>query len=288
MSRSYWLSIFAVVGWLVLAEQTIPNQANAQGQEAQDQAKTTEPSLPVRILEQPKQSEADKRSQQEAAEREKQDLSAQQAMASGTKWLVWLSIAQIVLAFFGTIALIYSILLNRRATNAAVQANSNTIIAIEQEQANAQRQLRAYILVRECRIDSFFVGLVPKAVVTIENFGQTPAAKMVGVINIHITQTEDENNQTVADEEFFAVRESESPLAPSGKVPMTIETKEVVSEHNFQQVISGAKSVFVFGRIEYVDSFDEPRRTEFRFRGVVRNGRLSESFNVCANGNFYS
>jgi hypothetical protein len=131
MSRSYWLSIFAVVGWLTasiaLAEESKPYDRKGQGTAGGEERQSKPFSFPVRVLEKPAQTEADIRQEQEATKRDVEDLAAQQAMADATKEIVWYTKLQLALAVLGTLALLYSIKLNRRATNAAVTANENAL-----------------------------------------------------------------------------------------------------------------------------------------------------------------
>lgn len=126
MSRGYWYTLFAIVGWLiscsVSAEEAKPDQAKSQGATQGAQDKTRPFSLPVRVIEYPEQSEADKRQQNESRQREVKDLAAQQSMADGTQDIVWLSKLQLFLASFGALALLYSLHLTREATKAAKDA----------------------------------------------------------------------------------------------------------------------------------------------------------------------
>ncbi|MCF7746896.1 hypothetical protein GLP43_04860 [Sulfitobacter sp. M39] len=77
--------------------------------------------IPVRIIEEPKQSEVFVRQQREATEREIKDLVAQQNMADATDQIVLLTKLQFVLGLLGTTALIYTLYLNWRSTEAAVK-----------------------------------------------------------------------------------------------------------------------------------------------------------------------
>jgi hypothetical protein len=126
MLRGYWLSIFAVVGWLTAfplsAEEAKPDQPKSQGENQAEDHKSFEPSIPIRILENPKKSEADKRQEQEDTKREIEDLAAQKTMAKATEDIVWYTKLQLILAALGTAVLLYSLALTRMATSAAVNA----------------------------------------------------------------------------------------------------------------------------------------------------------------------
>lgn len=78
--------------------------------------------LPIRLLEDPKEKLDEQRDAKAAAQREKDDLVAQQSVADSTKQLVYLTVAQVILGLVGTAALAITLYLNARATQAAVQA----------------------------------------------------------------------------------------------------------------------------------------------------------------------
>lgn len=128
MFKRYWVIILAFgligLGHCVVygqsPEDAKGDKANAERSEPSDQSKSNQIVFPVRILENPPKTEADQRDEQEAEQREKEDLVAQQSVAESTEKILWLSGLQMILAVIGTGALIYSILLNRKATNAAV------------------------------------------------------------------------------------------------------------------------------------------------------------------------
>lgn len=117
------------------SEQTVSDQPGRDGQQ-EDGNQSAEPfSFPVRILEGPKQTESAKRQEEESAQREIDDLVAQEGMNESTKRIVALTLLQTVLAFFGTIALIYSLHLNRKATHAATTAALAAEKAIHSDRA---------------------------------------------------------------------------------------------------------------------------------------------------------
>lgn len=78
--------------------------------------------IPIRITEVPPNTDVERQLQEDALEREVDDLRAQQSMAEATSKIVNLSWFQLLLAAIGTAALVYSLYLNRLATSAALEA----------------------------------------------------------------------------------------------------------------------------------------------------------------------
>lgn len=113
-----------------------------------------------------------------------QDLKAQQDMAYWAMLLFILGVGQAVIAAIGIYFIWNSLRLSRIATSAAVEANKNTLKAIEQEQANAQRQLRAYVVVEPTNASLLIFDQrdMTKGTVSIQvkvtNAGQTPAYRL--------------------------------------------------------------------------------------------------------------
>ncbi len=111
-------------------------------------------------------------------ERDESDLYAQRQMVVWAFIMAVTALISIPLSVAGVFFVWNSLHLTRRATKAAIDANTNTLLAIDQEQTNAQRQLRAYIHVDEARI-SYIGGIDIEAVLKVRNFGNTPAKKVI-------------------------------------------------------------------------------------------------------------
>ncbi|RWQ65052.1 hypothetical protein [Mesorhizobium sp.] len=114
------------------------NQEDTQGRKAAPR----EPAFPIRIIDDPVEAERVLSRETDAVDREKQDLAAQESMASSTEQIVRLSIWQLGLAAFGTFVaaigtggLLYSLILNRRATDAAIRAAAAARDAVSTERA---------------------------------------------------------------------------------------------------------------------------------------------------------
>ncbi|MDF1608492.1 hypothetical protein PZ897_09920 [Hoeflea sp. YIM 152468] len=158
-------------------EQSEQNQAEGQRQDDTRNQSPPSFSIPIRILEEPEQSESSKQQEQESAKREKQDLAAQKSMAESTKEIVWITKVQIGLAVFGAVALLYSLHLNRMSARAAVDA-------VKIARANAEAELRAWVGYAHWSMDCFGkTGKVEAYLFRIhwKNYGVTPAKKVVAV-----------------------------------------------------------------------------------------------------------
>jgi hypothetical protein len=263
--------IFAVVGWLIAhaasAEQVVPNQTTTVGQETERQDNASPLSLPVRIIKNPEQSETDKRSEKEAQQRDIEDLAAQQLMAKATDEIVWLSKLQLFLTLCGTLALLYTIRLNRHATNAAVEANKNTAKSIDQERENAQRELRAYIRVLPAGINKTEIRDRVIAHVVIENVGRMIAKEVTAAVRMEIRRGK---IQSVFKYGANLTRTIGS-IIPGVEVPMgsyeTIHLKELPKVGANSALESSLREyLYVWGEIKYKDGFDESRWTTFCFR----------------------
>ena len=207
MSKRDWCFISAVVG--LLAGHGVAQTPNDQGvaqdhptpvsrsDGAESDSGTTKQdfAVPVRIIESPEEAERTTANQRQAKEHDAADLDAQQRAAIAaeksaeaaewqkdpTKW-------QVRIGFVAALGLIISLVFTARSLRWARIGNENTIKAIAQEQANAQRSLRAYMGYEGRKIDVIdfrnpnprrgeneYIGLIFK----FTNSGATPARKVV-------------------------------------------------------------------------------------------------------------
>ena len=244
-----------------------------RNQTSQDQAAHL--GFPIRILEEPEQSESAIREQQEASQREIDDLQAQNLAAESAQGAFRVGVAQTVLAFFGTLALIYSLYLNRKATHAAQDA-----VAVTRD--IGQRQIRAYLAVENVSVvvTSPFIKIAWE----ITNIGHSPAqnVKALGAWAGEIG----EFSNTWLDEII------ETPLgsiAPSGRVQNIRRTNEStlpdvsLSVDQIQEIAANKRGFWVYGRIKYSDIFGGLAETRFRYRLIWQHGAWG--MQVCEDGN---
>jgi len=122
----------------------------------------------------------------------------------------------------------------------------------------SERQLRAYVLPAAATVKMLGDGTV-KAVVPLENSGQTPAkqcrvATSIAVLNYpyrgHIIAVPPPDDYR-----------SVAPIRPHGD-SVTTETKFVSPED--REAITKEKAIYVSGELTYLDVFDEEWTTKFR------------------------
>jgi hypothetical protein len=140
-------------------------------------------------------------------------------------------------------------------------------------QATARRQLRAYVAVSDIVYESPIEGQAPRVTVTIKNFGATPAYKLAIAVDAQIASHEQQLS--------FAT----SPSRTLGHLPPGVEFAITRSALIYPGTVSAdeadsARSVFVHGCIEYVDTFGDPHFTRFR----LQDGP-DPKFRACREGN---
>jgi hypothetical protein len=129
---------------------------------------------------------------------------------------------------------------------------------VESGETAAQRKLRAYVAVSDVVHEEQLEGHVPRVSITIKNFGATPAYKLA-----------------VAADAQTAFAVDQIPVATSssktlGHLPPGLEFKisrpAVVSigKARGDEADTAHSRVFVYGCIEYVDTFGDPHFTRFR------------------------
>jgi hypothetical protein len=129
---------------------------------------------------------------------------------------------------------------------------------IENGEASARRQLRAYVGVSEVAFEEQIEGHAPRVSITLKNFGATPSYKLAVAADAQIA---------------FAV--DQVPVATStcktlGYLPPGLELRiarpavlSIVMAPG-DEVDTAYSRIFVYGCVEYVDTFGEPHFTRFR------------------------
>jgi hypothetical protein len=129
---------------------------------------------------------------------------------------------------------------------------------VESGEASGQRQIRAYVGVSEVVFEEQSEGRPPRVSITLKNFGATPAYKLAVAADAQIA---------------FAV--DQVPVATSisktlGHLPPGLELRiprpavlSVVMASG-DEVDAAYSRIFVYGCVEYVDTFGEPHFTRFR------------------------
>jgi hypothetical protein len=140
-------------------------------------------------------------------------------------------------------------------------------------QATAHRQLRAYVAVSDIVYEPPIEGQAPRVTVIIKNFGATPAYKLAIALDAQIA----------GNEQQLCVATSASRTL--GHLPPGVEFAITRSALIYPgtvpaEVAESARSVFVHGCIEYVDTFGDPHFTRFRLQDGT-----GQKFFACQEGN---
>lgn len=256
-------------------EQPIDQNTEGQGQQPSE-AKPTPPGFPIRILEEPEQSEGAKREQQEASQREIDDLQAQNLAAESAQGAYRVGIAQTALAFFGTLALIYSLYLNRRATNAAVDA-------VKVSERTGVAQVRAYVGFGTSEIR--FTGGPITTDIIFKNFGQSAARNTKICVRWYYGhefceafEAREEHYQWVG--ALAPGQQSIAAIDTARSDDAAVEGAKVIDSSG---VLQGHIKFWVFGEVRYKDDFGASHRTTFRVQ-LAAVLPISH-FILCADGN---
>jgi hypothetical protein len=155
---------------------------------------------------------------------------------------------------------------------------------------NGRRQLRAYMLPHGASIiDGMMLdppqpakANIPGIILSFKNSGQTPAYKIASWMRIELEERINEGRMIapVLEQKFT------TNLGPGAEMPKALWFERALIPSEIADVISGAKAIYVYGRIEYNDIFKYRRHATFRLKysgpfpppkGVI--------FTHCENGN---
>jgi hypothetical protein len=193
--------------------------------------------------------------------------------ASGPNWAeagtFWTGVSQAVIGAFGLVGLFFTVLYARSAWKAAERsatAADKTLkasrAALRHTKETSKRELRAYVFVTNIEATPIAIGASPRITYTITNSGQTPAKDVLVAAEIDMYPRDVDEEHL---EPKFRDGISKSPLAPGAAVTGDIEMTRVLSQMGIDAHASGEAMFIAFGRISYVDAFDERRTTDFRF-----------------------
>jgi len=136
---------------------------------------------------------------------------------------------------------------------------------------SSERQLQAYVLPENAAIvDGTTLNPpqpaqanVPGVGMLIKNFGQTPAYKVVSWAKIAVIAVTDESTMLVVPpipEQFS------NTLGPGGIFNKGVWFDRPLAANEIEDIATGARAIYLYGRIEYRDAFRKPRFSNFRLR----------------------
>lgn len=162
---------------------------------------------------------------------------------------------------------------------AAMQsASAGRAAALEMRKANLlaadtrEQQLRAYVFIAEGHIEAVMTDDGRRFItghVAFKNHGQTPGYKFTTHATLRIEAPS-----------FFPDHETEiggamSAIGPNGGAQVD-RVFGPISNELFEEIRMGAKRIFLWGRVDYVDAFKEARHLKFReINGRLRRDGLS-------------
>jgi hypothetical protein len=164
---------------------------------------------------------------------------------------------------------------SRRANIAAQRAEQNTRTALVTSN-------RAYVWVR-------FTETAPPTVnqntgvtvyLTVRNGGRTPAHRISNLVWVAIAPTSYSGNFPRPVQRPPNVTD----LAPAAELKVMENLSGRILENEWLGLRNGTLSVFVYGQIDYADTFAIPRRTNFKYRINFADGREADIV-LTADGN---
>jgi len=293
MSRSYWLSIFALGG--LLAASALAAQPQAPIKEPAAQAETAkakpQPSIAQqRAQEAEERARADKEAAQRTEERNARDVAAQERMAVAAEQLTALTKKQMKLVEEANVLLADTANWTLGAFIAAVAAAGAAIAAVLYARSSDQHELRAYIGVSPIKWEIIPPDLLTgskrtfSARVKMVNHGQTPARKYSYSGDVLYVPVKSKSpSWEIVSSHIHWTDSSLNPGHEQGFSPF-LETEFTVPMQD--AIEAGNANLFVYGRVAYTDVFSKTeRRSLFRFK--IGKGQIhkSDSFVHCDDGN---
>jgi hypothetical protein len=138
---------------------------------------------------------------------------------------------------------------------------------VDGSKESAERQLRAYVHIRNVRISEMNSGNNPKIEVFVRNYGQTPARRITNTYNCR------EMKQPI--EREFALDKLQmvelADLAPRAETRSTTNYPFPRWGPIKPVLLNKTVVFYVWGRVDYYDVFEQHRWTEYRFRLAIGN-----------------
>jgi hypothetical protein len=137
----------------------------------------------------------------------------------------------------------------------------------------AKRQLRAYVFVKDGRIDITPDGTGFVSRINFKNFGQTPAYQYSTWIGGGIFQIDDLPFPSKS--KPLSERVNRSIVGPSAETPM-VTGPTALSPANLQAIRNETMAIFIWGGVDYVDAFGKSRRFILKMRMTGNETQFGE------------
>jgi hypothetical protein len=146
--------------------------------------------------------------------------------------------------------------------------------AIKVAEETAERQLRAYVFVREAHIIK--IDNVLAARIVIKNFGQTPAIDVQHEALFRLDEIPPKTPLAPPNQDG-----PRSPLPPTGELFKLIRSNGLLSPEQEAAITARQIAFYVYGQIMYRDTFGKDRCTDFR---MMQTGE-DRALQYCEDGN---
>lgn len=237
------------------------------------------PQIRIMVIEDKTKAKVRELRENEADQREKDGLVAQQGMNIAAQKMADYSLYQTILVGIGTVLLLATLFLTIMANRAAFIAAKAGEQAVEVTRIASQRQLRAYVFPAVAKIEGIENGAV-NLKLGFKNSGQTPAyairlrtRRMLAPPTTTDFQFDNADIKRIAD------------FGPGQGQTITIPVEPAHFLEHRRQIESGEFSFFVCGDVRYNDAFGNERTTMFRFQLFTGEGVRSRNLDVCDEGN---
>src|SRR3990167_7535307 len=152
-----------------------------------------------------------------------------------------------------------------------------TLIVMYFQLISIQKQTRT-LQAQQINLTQFREGQPISALVVFRNSGKSPALKVTIYNNIHLRSVPVPVPMPLGK---YSGRTSEAVIGPYSDFGNFITAKEALTTKDIEALTQKKKDIYVWGRIEYDDIFNQHRRTEYCFVDRFR----TTTFNACTNNN---
>jgi len=147
----------------------------------------------------------------------------------------------------------------------------------------SKRELRAYLFVTEFIEADFEVGKTPNLKIQFFNRGATPASDALFYNQMDLYPPNVDEKHLVPPERDDVSR---APIPQNDGGSATIYMHRPLTAKLWQAYLDGDAMFIAFGRIDYIDIFDQPHSTYFRYR--KRADRSGGHMVIASDGNHYT
>jgi hypothetical protein len=134
------------------------------------------------------------------------------------------------------------------------------VLVARRQYKTSRAQLRAYVFVESAELRDLNVGETPSAIISVKNFGETPAYKVkqwsaLGYHDYPLTAPIPKNEKDEIN--------PERPLAPSDHFTVQATVKFVMNAETLKTLENKGRALFIVGEIFYEDVFHYQRWTRY-------------------------